>query len=310
MKCPKCGKENSDNAKFCTDCGSAIESKPKSGNNNRLIIIALVAIVIVLAGVAVYASGILTPQVEFESKKFDGFTMDVPVDSDYVLSDEHTTDPENIFVGYRNNDYDSFLETSGFFVGNNVTKKIITWDSEFLQQDGDLYIYKNDSDGMTLYKIFKEGNDANLVIMGFNLDAIKHMANSFKDKGFLKLGTPTTTTAVSSSTSSTKTTTESTESGSWQSVGSYSGSGSGSERINIPQGKIMVKFSAYPIKNYATNHLYVTSSTGDSGGVDWGSTSAVETRSDSFTFTSKGSQTLDIDYYETVSWEVEIFKYQ
>ena len=50
---------------------------------------------------------------------------------------------------------------------------------------------------------------------------------------------------------------QSSESKSWESIGSYSGSGSGSQTIKVPEGKIMVKLSAYPIKNYATNHLYV-----------------------------------------------------
>lgn len=97
---------------------------------------------------------------------------------------------------------------------------------------------------------------------------------------------------------------------SWELIGSYSGSGSGSETINVPSGKIMVKLSAYPIKNYATNHLYVSGSNGKSGGVDWGSTSAVETRSDSFTYTSSSDEVFTIDYYETVSWNVEFYRYQ
>ena len=100
------------------------------------------------------------------------------------------------------------------------------------------------------------------------------------------------------------------ESKSWQSIGSYSGSGSGSQTINVPSGKILVKLSAYPIKNYATNHLHVTGSNGASGGVDWGSHSDVETRSDSFEYTSNSDETFTIDYYETVSWEVEFFRYQ
>ena len=100
------------------------------------------------------------------------------------------------------------------------------------------------------------------------------------------------------------------EAKSWELIGSYSGSGSGSETINVPSGKIMVKLSAYPIKNYATNHLYVSGSNGQSGGVDWGSTSKVETRSDSFTYTSSSDVTFDIDYYETVNWYVEFYRYQ
>ena len=97
---------------------------------------------------------------------------------------------------------------------------------------------------------------------------------------------------------------------SWESIGSYSWSGTGSESIKIPSGKIKIELSAYPIKNYATNHLYVTGSNGESAGVDWGSTSAVETRSDSLTYKSSSEETFDIDYYETVSWEVNIYRYQ
>ena len=116
------------------------------------------------------------------------------------------------------------------------------------------------------------------------------------------------TQSISSSQSSTSSVAS--ESKSWVSIGSYSGSGSGSQTIEVPEGKIMVKLSAYPIKNYATNHLYVSGSNGESGGVDWGSKSAVETRSDSFTYTSSSSEVFTIDYYETVSWEVEFYRYQ
>jgi predicted nucleic acid-binding Zn-ribbon protein len=115
------------------------------------------------------------------------------------------------------------------------------------------------------------------------------------------------TTAVSSSKTSVS---SESDSKSWESIGSYSGSGSGSMDIDVPEGRIMVKLSAYPIKNYATNHLYVDGSNGAHGGVDWGSKSAVETRSDSFEYTSSSEETFTIDYYETVSWEVEFYRYQ
>ena len=101
-----------------------------------------------------------------------------------------------------------------------------------------------------------------------------------------------------------------TKSKEWELIGSYTGSGTGSQTINVPEGKIMVKLSAYPIKNYATNHLYVSGSNGESGGVDWGSHSDVETRSDSFKYTSSSDEVFTIDYYETVSWEVDFYRYQ
>ena len=112
--------------------------------------------------------------------------------------------------------------------------------------------------------------------------------------------------SVASSDNSKKT--EEVKSKSWKLIGSYSGSGS--KTINVPEGKIKVTLSAYPIKNYASNYLYVTGSNGESGGVDWGSKSAVETRSDSFTYTSDSPETFTIEYYETVSWEVEFYAYQ
>ena len=96
----------------------------------------------------------------------------------------------------------------------------------------------------------------------------------------------------------------------WVLIGSYTGSGSGSRTINVPAGDIRIQISAFPIKNYATNHLYVSGSNGQSCGVDWGSTSAVETRSDSLSYSSPNQETFTIDYYETVSWQVDFYRYQ
>lgn len=100
------------------------------------------------------------------------------------------------------------------------------------------------------------------------------------------------------------------KSGEWKLIGSYSGSGSGSQSVSVPSGKIMVKITAYPIKNYATNYLYVSGSNGQSAGVEWGSTSEVASRYDSVTYESSSSETFNIDYYETVSWSVEFYKYE
>ncbi len=118
------------------------------------------------------------------------------------------------------------------------------------------------------------------------------------------------TTGSSDTSSSSSGSSSSTESGEWKSIGSYSGSGSGSQAVSVPAGKIMVKITAYPIKNYATNHLYVSGSNGQSAGVDWGSRSAVASRYDSLTYESSSSETFNIDYYETVSWNVEFYKYE
>lgn len=103
---------------------------------------------------------------------------------------------------------------------------------------------------------------------------------------------------------------EASESKTWQSIGSFSGSGSGSRTIEVPAGQIRIDLSAYPIKNYATNHLYVSGSNGQSAGVDWGPKSAVATRSDSLSFTSSSPVSFTISYYETVSWNVQVYAYK
>ena len=48
------------------------------------------------------------------------------------------------------------------------------------------------------------------------------------------------------------------------------GSFSGSKTISVPAGQIKIEISAYPIKNYATNHLTISGSNGESTGVYWG----------------------------------------
>ena len=59
MKCPKCGKENDDGAKFCKGCGGSLQSNSSSvspmsqskSNNNTLIICATILLaIIVIAG--------------------------------------------------------------------------------------------------------------------------------------------------------------------------------------------------------------------------------------------------------------------
>ena len=187
MKCSKCGSENSPGAKFCKSCGEPLDNietaNPK--NKNRTIIIALVAVIAVLAVGIVLASGVLN-SVELENQEFEGFKMDVPAGSKFVLDESYTTNPKNLFVGYLN-DGEHQMDAFGFQVGNNLTEDIAGALAEFDHTDGDIKIYKNESDGETFYKAFKKGNDANVVILGDNVDVLKKMAQSFNDKNFKKL---------------------------------------------------------------------------------------------------------------------------
>lgn len=300
MKCPKCGSENND-AKFCKNCGEKLNVE-KAPNNSKKIIIGLIVVIIVLAGIALYASGILTPEVELKTESFDGFELDVPVGTNYVLSESYTQDQDNFFFSYWNKNENTF-DLVYFIVGTKMSG-IAEINNELVENDNGLKVYKNESDGEAIYSVVKEADKTCIILSGSNPETLKRIANTYKEGDFSKVVTPTTTSTSQKSASSSQNDEK------WVTVDTYSGSGSGSESITIPAGKIMVKLSAYPIKNYATNHLYVTGSNGESGGVDWGSTSAVETKSDSFTYNSNSPETFTIEYYETVNWEVEILKAQ
>ena len=206
MNCPKCGSKNSDSAKFCKQCGANLNSDTVgSDDKNKKIIIVLIAVIAVLAvGIILYAGGVFGSNVPIETQEFDGFKIDVPVGSDFKLSDEHTTDSKNIFVGYLNKgDYE--MEAFGFQVGTNASEKILKSFAEFERKDGDVKIYKNESDRHTYYEAFKKGDDANIIIYGDDVELITKMAKSFEDKDFKKLASKSTPKTTSSSSSSSKT---------------------------------------------------------------------------------------------------------
>lgn len=191
MDCPKCGTENSDNSKFCTNCGEKLSAPTTSAKNDKdkKIIIGLIAVIaIMLVGVALFASGALGPSVAYETKHFDGFDIDIPEGSEYKLSQSFTSNPKNMFVGYLNHGKHE-LDAFGFHVGNNLTEKVLEFDAEKISEEDGVTLYKNESDGMTIYKAFKKGDDANIAVFGYDPEMIKHMAKSFKDDDFKKLVT-------------------------------------------------------------------------------------------------------------------------
>lgn len=224
MICKQCGFENKKGAKFCTKCGSSLDSvspeTPEKSDSSKYIIIALIGIIIVLAGVMGY----------------------------FVLNGDNNS-----------------AQVDDVSQKNNASEEVQSVESDDSNDDAKTQVVSSDKES-------KSSDD----------DAKTQEVSSNQES----------------------------KAKSWELIGSYSGSGSGSKTINVPSGKILVKLSAYPIKNYATNHLYVSGSNGESGGVDWGSTSKVETRSDSFSYTSSSDETFTIDYYETVNWYVEFYRYQ
>ena len=94
MKCPKCGNENNDSAKFCKKCGTPLNNMvsqenmadstggEKSNNDNTKIIIAvLVVVAIVLAGAFIYLYGFNNDQGTSDNAKAQESNMQQTVES-------------------------------------------------------------------------------------------------------------------------------------------------------------------------------------------------------------------------------------
>lgn len=193
MKCPNCGNENNDSAKFCKSCGASLKTddakiithKKEDNNNTKIIIAVMAVVVILLAGVLLYTSGILNTEVELQNQEYKGFSLDVPVGSNFVLDQSNTKKANKLFLSYVNNGEHS--EIAKFDVGNNITEKKVKADAEFVESDGNLKVYKSNDE----YKVYTEGDEANIVVYGSDLNTMKRMAKSFVDDDFSKIKTGT-----------------------------------------------------------------------------------------------------------------------
>lgn len=207
VNCPDCGAENNDDAKFCKKCGTSLKSPvvthktTKSKDNNKTLIIAGIAIaIIVLAGIGIYASGILNA-VPLETENFDYFTMDVPKDSDFKIANQAVPDDNHVLVLYKNEGkHKDAVEQFAFGKGLKNVIDGYTADAT----DGDLKIYKNRT-GSEGYGVFVTNNGCDMFIIGKDLNTLKNMAKSFKDadlSDLTKNATATTTQSTASTSSS------------------------------------------------------------------------------------------------------------
>lgn len=102
-------------------------------------------------------------------------------------------------------------------------------------------------------------------------------------------------------------------SGSWHKVGTYDGVSSDSISVVTKGSRFKVVSTAMPIKNYATNYLYTNVMNNDfavdSSQLDWGSKSAVASKSKTLELSGSGTQYISIDAYELQWWTVEVWEY-
>ena len=230
MKCNKCNSENNDSAKFCHICGAKLET-PKTTKKSflnlpsplmdrqQLIITILAIIAIILAGVVLSYTNILAPQPTLQTKDFGAFAISIPEGSNFVLEDQITQQPGNLYQGYMNKGKWGYqISTISIFESKNNVEL-----GELIEDNGNQKIYLNKSDAIDTYILIEDKGECSIMLIGQNVDLLKKMAETFEIKDLDSIRKNGTVPSSSSPTPS------SGSSGSIQILGGSFSTGSGDE---------------------------------------------------------------------------------
>lgn len=177
MNCPKCGEMNNENAKFCKKCGESLENNPVTINQNpkdknKMLIIALIAIIVVLAVGVIYAGGLLKTEVPLHTENFEVFTMNVPVESKF---EEYASVPSYANIGGF-----KYFENRGkysdevYMIGISTLGNTLPTGIEFDHQVDGISLYK-DKGGSGNYIATLEKDGFNFCLMGKDTDTMVKM---------------------------------------------------------------------------------------------------------------------------------------
>ena len=205
MYCPECGEENDDGAKFCKSCGAALENAPapvtesRTYDKNKILIIALIAAIVILAVGVIFAGGLLKGNVPLETMDFEVFKMDVPVGSEFVAT---TTIPNYGFGGLVT------LENAGehsdevySILVSNIAGSSHPDSVSLDRKEGDITVYK-DNQGRDGYFITRQVDDFEFNLIGKDDKTMVKMLKTVKITDEDKLSSQSSSESGRSSTSS------------------------------------------------------------------------------------------------------------
>ena len=195
MICPKCNTLNNDEAKFCSKCGAPLkvnENKvpaPQESffQQNKILIICVAIILVVATTVGIFAYSM--NDVPLETHDFGGFSMSIPVGSNFVENFNSINLPGG-FVTYKNQG--KYFHDAFYFDISSNSFSIPPDSFELEGTDGDLTIYKS-TDGNNGYIVERQVGGYKFGLMGFNLDVLKKMARSIKVTGTISDGDSSST---------------------------------------------------------------------------------------------------------------------
>ena len=143
MKCPKCGKDNSDDTLYCVECGTSLKEDKKSKNLKLTILFTAIIVIIIIAGTSfIIINNMNNSQSDTVTQSVSNSTSNVSIDSQSNNSVscepevQHTYAPASDGSNIDGKSYSTYLDSSG-------NERIIGYDC-ILEPD-------NDGDGIRYF---------------------------------------------------------------------------------------------------------------------------------------------------------------
>jgi hypothetical protein len=198
MKCTKCGAKNEDDAKFCLNCGADLKKqkvKPKKQSmTKKQTIFTIIAVIGIIAiGASIHYSNILMGEPGLVGHDFDGIiTMDVPEESNFVIKDIRTQNAIAGYAGFVNKGEYGF-RTSSVMITSSASNMTM---GEVIEDNGNMKITHNGTGDDTLYNIYVNKDNCQIILVGWDLDLMKKMANTIEVKNLDAIQPQTTAVPV------------------------------------------------------------------------------------------------------------------
>ena len=202
MYCPECGEENSDGSKFCKKCGAdlgnnlAVEKEQTTFSKKKILIIALIAIVIILAVGVIFAGGFLKGNVPLESMDFEIFKMDVPEGSEFVKTQSIPNYGFGGFIALTNDG--KYSDEVGSLLISTIAGSSHPSEVSLDRTVGDIKVFK-DNQGYDEYYIVREIDDYEFVLIGRDDQTMIKMLQSIQITDEDELASQSSSSADSSS---------------------------------------------------------------------------------------------------------------